>query len=77
MSKLTLSVDPGVVARAKKYAKQNGMTVSGMVEAYLAEVSERSMPVAKKPTPILDSLRGSLKKGSLEDYKKYLEAKYL
>jgi hypothetical protein len=38
MSKLTLSVDPGVAARAKRYAKRHGVSVSGLVETYLAAV---------------------------------------
>jgi len=47
-----------------------------MVEAYLAAVSEPP-PSAKKPTPVLDSLRGSLKGVDPEDYKKHLVKKYL
>ena len=39
MSKLTLSVDDGVVSRAKRFAKQNGVSVSEMVETYLAAIS--------------------------------------
>jgi hypothetical protein len=31
MPKLTLSVDPAVVSRAKRYAKQNGLSLSKMV----------------------------------------------
>ena len=76
MSKLTLSVDPRVVARAKQYSKKSGLSISRMVEAYLAAVSEPP-PSAKKPTPVLDSLRGSLKGVDPEDYKKHLVKKYL
>ncbi len=36
MSKLTLSVDGEVVARAKCHAKRRGVSVSQMVEAYLS-----------------------------------------
>jgi hypothetical protein len=73
MSKLTLSVDSGVVTRAKRYAKQHGTSVSEMVEAYLSAVAEpRSVP----DTPLLRSIRGILKKGSLEDYRRHLAAKY-
>ena len=76
MSKLTLSVDKGVIARAKRYAKQRGVSVSEMVEAYLAAVSE---PPGQRPAdapPILRSVRGSLQKADLEQYKKHLAAKY-
>ncbi len=76
MSKLTLSVDKSVVSRAKRYAKQQGVSLSGMVETYLAAVSEppRGKPV--DASPILRSLRGSLQKVDLEDYKQHLMTKY-
>ena len=75
MSKLTLSVDDRVVSRAKRYAKQHGISVSQMVETYLAAVDDHSAP-AHPDTPILRSLRGSLKKADLADYRKHLSAKY-
>jgi len=75
MSKLTLSVDARVVSRAKRYAKQRGVSVSEMVEAYLAAVTEPSSPDARD-APILRSLRGSLGKADLTGYRKDLAAKY-
>ena len=75
MPKLTLSVDPAVVSRAKRYAKQNGLSLSKMVEVYLASVSDPH-PAQELP-PILRSLRGILRKGNPEDYKKHLAEKYL
>ena len=33
MSKLTLSMDPHVVARAKRYAERRGVSLSAIVEA--------------------------------------------
>jgi hypothetical protein len=74
MSKLTLSVDPGVVSRAKRYAKQNGISLSKMVEAYLASIS--APPPEKRMPPVLRSLRGILKRADPGDYKKNLAAKY-
>jgi antitoxin component of RelBE/YafQ-DinJ toxin-antitoxin module len=75
MSKLTLSVDDGVVARAKRYAKTRGVSISKLVEAYLAAVAEPSAaPVVD--TPILRSVRGVLKKADARDYKRHLEMKY-
>ena len=73
MAKLTLSVDERVVTRAKRYAKQRGMSVSKMVEAYLTAISE---PSSSDTPPILNSLRGSLKKADLDGYRKHLAAKY-
>jgi len=74
MSKLTLSVDPQVVAQAKLYAKQRGVSLSEMVETYLAAVSAPSLP-SKQP-PVLSQVRGMLKSADVQDYKRYLEKKY-
>ena len=75
MSKLTLNVEQSVVSRAKRYAKQRGVSVSEMVEAYLAAVSGPPSPTSQTP-PILRSVRGSLQKADLHEYRKHLAAKY-
>jgi hypothetical protein len=75
MAKLTLSVDERVVSRAKRYARKQGVSVSQMVEAYLEAVAEPT-PAAAPDTPILRSLRGSLKKADVQTYKRHLAAKY-
>lgn len=75
MSKLTLSVDDRVVSSAKRYAKQRGLSVSEMVEAYLSAVADAaSLP--DRDAPILRSVRGSLKKADLKEYRKHLAIKY-
>ena len=74
MSKLTLSVDRSVVSRAKRYAQRQGLSVSEMVEAYLALVSN-SVDVKEAP-PILRSVRGTLKKADLAEYRKHLTEKF-
>ena len=75
MAKLTLSVDRRVVEHAKRYAKQRGVSVSKMVETYLATVAEPASP-AVADTPVLRAVRGSLKNAELGDYRKHLAAKY-
>jgi hypothetical protein len=75
MSKLTLSVRDSVILRAKRYARRRGVSVSEMVEAYLAAVVEPASP-ATADAPVLRSVRGSLKKADPEDYRKHLGAKY-
>ena len=75
MAKLTLSVDDRVVSRAKQYAKRRGVSVSEMVEAYLAAVAKPSSP-ATGAAPILRSIRGVLKSADLDEYRKHLAAKY-
>ena len=75
MSKLTLGVNGHVVSRAKRYARQHGISVSKMVEAYLASIAGRLAPAASE-APILRSLRGSLGKANLAEYGRHLAAKY-
>lgn len=78
MSKLTLSVEKSVVTRARRYAKEQGISVSQMVETYLAAVAEPPGGKQDAPShaPILKSLRGSLQKADVEEYRKHLAAKY-
>jgi len=76
MSKLTLSIDERVVSRAKRYAKRRGISVSAMVETYLASVAEAFDRNPLDSPPILRSVRGILKKSDLGAYKKHLVAKY-
>jgi hypothetical protein len=75
MSKLTLSVDDAVILRAKIYAKKQGVSVSKMVEAYLAAVADPPARVTAD-TPILRAVRGILKKADVTDYKRHLANKY-
>lgn len=80
MHKLTLSVDEHVVARAKEYARARGTSVSRLVESML-DMQSRGLaaetPEGAAPTPpVLMRLRGSLKRGSVADYRRHLERKY-
>ena len=74
-TKLTLSVNPTVVSRAKRYAKQQGVSVSRLVEVYLASISEQ--PKDTDLPPIVASLCGILKGSDPEAYRKHLVRKYL
>jgi len=73
-AKLTLSVNPAVVSRAKRYAKRQGVSVSRLVEAYLASISEEAA-TADLP-PVVASLRGALKKSDPGAYRRHLVRKY-
>jgi len=81
MQKLTLSVDRHVVTRAKAYARARGTSVSRLVETMLDLTSrgvatrDGSGPVETTP-PVLSKLRGSLKRGSVTDYRRHQEQKY-
>ena len=75
MSKLTLSVDSRVVSGAKQYAKLRGVSVSEMVEGYLAVVAEPPSSSADS-APILRSVRGILRNGDIAEYHEHLRAKH-
>jgi len=77
MSRLTLSVNPVVIAQAKRHAKRQGVSLSKMVEDYLAAVAtaQGDAPARTFP-PVLQLLWGTLKKANPEDHRKYLAAKY-
>jgi hypothetical protein len=68
MGKLTLSVDDTVILRAKQYAKLRGISISEMVQAYLAAVAGDA--------PILRSVRGVLNRAEIDDYREHLSAKF-
>jgi Na+-translocating ferredoxin:NAD+ oxidoreductase RnfE subunit len=69
MAKLTLIIDAAIVARARRYAKRHGISLSKLIETFLAGL-------VGSPTPVLDSVRGVLKKGDVKDYRRHLIAKY-
>jgi hypothetical protein len=75
MSKLTLSVEKSVVSRARRYAKRQGVSVSEMVETYLAAVVAPS-DQGQRRSPILHALRGALKNADIKQYRSHLAAKY-
>ncbi len=76
MNKLTLSVDSAVVERAKRYAEARGTSVSKLVETLLDLMASPGRGARDVP-PVLTRLRGSLKRGSVRDYRRHLERKYL
>jgi hypothetical protein len=76
MSKLTLSVDMNVVARAKRYADRQGTSISKMVETYLAAVSGSVEATDPDSAPTMNALRGILKNADLDDYRNHLSSKY-
>ena len=75
MAKLTLSVDERVVERAKAYAREQGTSVSGLVEKLLELAAAPAGRPGDAPA-VLTRLRGSLKHGSASDYHRDLERKY-
>ncbi len=73
-NKLTINVDPRVVAAAKKYAAASGRSVSQLVESYLAALTAPSSTTA--PPPQLARWRGSMSGIDVDDHKEWLVHKY-
>jgi hypothetical protein len=73
MAKLTLSVEEEVIARAKEFAAERGMSVSELVERYLDFVSrppDLALPRA------LRSVRGVLRTGDRNAFRRHLENRH-
>ena len=79
-TKLTLRMDENLIAQAKAYAAKEGRSLSDLVGAYFARLSEPKVPSPSRARsyPMTDALRGILKGSNLDesDYKKYLEEKH-
>ena len=70
-TKLTLTIDDSVIAIAKKYAKQNGKSLSDIVENYLLSLSSKGNTV-ENISPSILKLMGSIELPDNFDYKKEL-----
>ena len=71
-TKLTLTLDDKVIKGAKKYAKDNGRSVSELVESYFKSLTAPSNDQLETLSPSLRSLMGSFKAPADFDYKKIL-----
>ena len=78
-TKLTLRLEGELIKSAKKHANSIGKSVSQMVADYFYLLDKKSFKNPLKLTPIVKSLKGSLKHTDIneDDYKSYLEDKYL
>jgi hypothetical protein len=74
MAKLTLSVDSAVIRQAKRYAEAHGISVSHLVERFLGLLGRP--PARADDPPVLRRLRGILKGGDREEYRRHLVRKY-
>ena len=70
-TKLTLTIDDSVVDAAKTYARNNGKSLSAMVENYLKSLTEGEKTNTKL-SPKVAKLLGSIKLQDDFDYKKEL-----
>ena len=80
--KLTLSLNATVVEKAKRYAKQNGVSLSRMIENYLSSItSVQSEENEDSLLPLVKRLVGVIEANDLStdyrsDYGDYLVDKY-
>lgn len=76
--KLTLSVDPEVVAKAKAYAKSRNTSLSKLIESYLRSIT-MGIEIHEEITPLVKSLSGVIKgevESSNDTYVDYVNKKY-
>ena len=78
-TKLTLNVDKDIVEKAKLYAKSHKISLSQLIESYLASlISKKSEKI--EITPLVKSLSGVIELDKDFDYKssytEYLIEKY-
>jgi hypothetical protein len=71
ITKLTLSIDDAIITNAKKYAKEKGKSLSGLVENYLLSLSSNENLDEHISTRIL-KMMGSIELPEDFDYKKNL-----
>jgi len=73
-SKLTLSIAEQVIAKAKEYAKEQGRSLSNIVEEYLKLISsKKKYKTADDFHPLVNELCGSVKISKNKSYDEILE----
>ena len=68
ITKLTLTIDDGVITSAKKYALKNGKSLSALVENYLKTISSPEEGVVLSPK--ITKMMGVIKLPDDFDHKK-------
>ena len=78
-TKLTLRLDDQLIESAKKYSAQTGKSVSKIVSDFFVIIKNEKLKKKYSVSPTVQALKGVLKDTPLseDDYKNYLEDKYL
>ena len=72
-TRLTLSIESDLAQTVKRYAKEKGYTISGLVENYFLSIIEKEETNEESLTaPLANTLLGSLKAPGKADYKEEL-----
>ena len=78
-TKLTLNLDKAIIDKAKEYAKLHKISLSRLIESYLASLTTKKEPEIEI-TPLVESLSGVIKINNDFDHKQgyvdYLIEKY-
>lgn len=72
-TKLTLMIEQELIARAKKYAKDKGRSLSDLVENYFKMLTDSKQSETIEITSKVKSLMGSFKLPENFDYKEVLK----
>ncbi|MEK6475912.1 DUF6364 family protein [Catalinimonas sp. 4WD22] len=73
-TKLTLTLDKETIEQAKKYASEQGRSLSEIVENYFKFLTEhKTEDVSTQMSPKLKRLKGVMKVDANFDYKKVLD----
>jgi hypothetical protein len=79
-TKLTLSVDKTIIEKAKVYAKSKKVSLSRIIESYLASLTSEKEEGKTEITPLVESLSGVISLPENFDHKEaytdYLMEKY-
>ena len=79
-TKLTLRIDKQLIQATKEYSAKSGKSLSRIVSDFFKIIrNEKLTPDKGKISPTVRTLKGILKESKLneDDYKKYIENKYL
>ena len=78
-TKLTLRLDDHLIEAAKEYSANTGKSLSKIVADLFTIIEKEKLKKNYKITPAVQSLKGVMKNTAISgnDYKKYLEDKYL
>lgn len=80
-SKLTLKLDKAVIEQAKIYAKKQGVSLSSIVENYLALITNKKKSKEIEISPFVKSISTPIQLpedfDNKKEYRKHLEEKYL
>lgn len=71
-NKITVSIDKGLIEKAKVYAASQNKSLSGLIESYLRSIIAQEASELKI-TPKVKSLSGAFKAPADFDYKKVLQ----